>query len=237
MTQTTNAGSCRTSFCSIKFCGLTRPEDIRAANELMPDYIGFVFAPKSRRYVSPQKAADLKVALAPGIRTVGVFVNEAAETVTALLNDGLIHMAQLHGSEDGEYIKRLRGLTDRPLIQAFCIKTEADLAAARQSTADYILLDSGAGTGKTFDWRLIHGLQTLCFPAGTSPGSCAGASRCSPDGSKPCFLAGGLTPGNVGEALKLLSPYGVDVSSGIETDGVKDPDKMAAFVAAVRNSG
>ncbi len=213
MTQTTNVGSCRTSFCSIKFCGLTRPEDIRATNELMPDYIGFVFAPKSRRYVSPQKAADLKAALAPGIRTVGVFVNEAAETVAALLNDGLIHMAQLHGSEDGEYIKRLRGLTDRPLIQAFCIKTEADLAAARESTADYILLDSGAGTGKTFDWRLIHGLQA------------------------PCFLAGGLTPGNVGEALKLLSPYGVDVSSGIETDGVKDPDKMAAFVAAVRNSG
>ncbi len=213
MTQTTNAGSCRTSFCSIKFCGLTRPEDIRAANGLMPDYIGFVFAPRSRRYVSPQKAADLKAALAPGIRTVGVFLNEAAETVAALLNDGLIHMAQLHGSEDGEYIKRLRGLTDRSLIQAFCIKTEADLAAARQSTADYILLDSGAGTGRTFDWRLIHDLQA------------------------PCFLAGGLTPGNVGEALKLLSPYGVDVSSGIETDGVKDPDKMAAFAAAVRNSG
>lgn len=199
--------------CSIKLCGLTRLCDIKAANELMPDYIGFVFAPGSRRYVPPQKAKELKKALAPEIKAVGVFVDEAAETVAAFLNQGLIDLAQLHGNEDGEYVRKLRTLTSAPLIQAIRTRTKADLAAAMLSNADYLLLDSGAGTGKTFDWKLIQG-----FPAE----------------ARPCFLAGGLTPDNVGEALRQFSPYGVDVSSGIETDGVKDRYKMAAFVAAVR---
>lgn len=194
----------------IKFCGLTRLSDIRAANELSPEYIGFVFAPESRRYIPPCKAAELKAALHPDIRAAGVFVNENAETVAEFLNGGLIDIAQLHGCEDGEYVKRLRKLTDKPLIQAFRIRTESDIANAGLSSADYILLDSGAGTGKAFDWRLIQGFK------------------------KPFFLAGGLDPDNAGEAVRQLHPYGVDVSSGIETDGVKDKHKMAAFAAAVR---
>lgn len=194
----------------IKFCGLTRLCDIMAANELSPEYIGFVFAPESRRYIPPCKAAELKAALHPDIRAAGVFVNENAETVAEFLNGGLIDIAQLHGGEDREYIKRLRKLTDKPLIQAFRIRTESDIANAGLSSADYVLLDSGAGTGKAFDWRLIQGFK------------------------KPFFLAGGLDPDNAGEAVRQLHPYGVDVSSGIETDGVKDKHKMAAFAAAVR---
>lgn len=194
----------------IKFCGLTRLCDIRAANELSPEYIGFVFAPESRRYIPPCKAAELKAALHPDIRAAGVFVNENAETVAEFLNGGLIDIAQLHGREDEEYIQRLRKLTDKPLIQAFRIRAESDIANAGLSSADYVLLDSGAGTGKAFDWRLIRGFK------------------------KPFFLAGGLDPDNAGEAVRQLHPYGVDVSSGIETDGVKDKHKMAAFAAAVR---
>lgn len=194
----------------IKLCGLTRPEDIRAANELGPDCVGFVFAPRSRRYVTPQRAAELKQALDPRIRAVGVFVNETAQAVAAFLNDGIIDIAQLHGSEDEEYIQRLRALTGRPLIRAFRIETERDIARAGRSGADYILLDSGSGSGGSFDWKLAQN-----FP-------------------RPYFLAGGLNPDNVKNALRRLAPYGVDVSSGIETDGIKDKRKMAAFVAAVR---
>lgn len=194
----------------IKLCGLTRPEDIRAANELGPDCVGFVFAPRSRRYVTPQRAAELKQALDPRIRAVGVFVNETAQAVAAFLNGGIIDIAQLHGSEDEEYIQRLRALTGRPLIRAFRIETERDIARAGRSGADYILLDSGSGSGGSFDWKLAQN-----FP-------------------RPYFLAGGLNPDNVKNALRRLAPYGVDVSSGIETDGIKDKRKMAAFVAAVR---
>ncbi len=194
----------------IKLCGLTRPEDIRAANELGPDCVGFVFAPRSRRYVTPQRAAELKQALDPRIRAVGVFVNETAQAVAAFLNGGIIDIAQLHGSEDEEYIQRLRALTGRPLIRAFRIETERDIARAGRSGADYILLDSGSGSGGSFDWKLAQN-----FP-------------------RPYFLAGGLNPDNVKDALRRLAPYGVDVSSGIETDGIKDKRKMAAFVAAVR---
>ena len=194
----------------IKLCGLSRPCDIQTANELMPEYIGFVFAPKSKRYIDPQQAARLKELLSPDIRAVGVFVDEAPDTVTALLNSGVIDIAQLHGSEDEAYIQRLRQRTDQPIIKAFQIKTCHDLAEAEVCTADHILLDSGAGTGNVFDWSVLQ------------------------DVKRPYFLAGGLSPDNVGDAVRLLHPYAVDVSSGIETDGRKDEEKAAAFIAAVR---
>ncbi|MDY4429358.1 phosphoribosylanthranilate isomerase [Evtepia sp.] len=195
----------------IKLCGLKRPQDIQAANELLPAYIGFVFAPKSRRYVHPARAEELRRMLNPGIIPVGVFVNETPETVAALLDRGIIDIAQLHGKEDAAYIRRLRQLTKKPLIQAFRIDTPADVAAAQASTADYVLLDSGAGgTGTCFDWSLLKDIQ------------------------RPYFLAGGLTPENVGGAVATLHPYAVDVSSGIETDGAKDKEKMTRFVRAVR---
>ncbi len=194
----------------IKLCGLSRPCDIQTANELMPEYIGFVFAPKSKRYIDPQKAAGLKELLSSDIQAVGVFVDEASDTVAALLNSGVIDIAQLHGGEDEAYIQRLRQRTDKPIIKAFQIKSRHDLAEAKACTADHILLDSGAGTGNVFDWSILQ------------------------DVKRPYFLAGGLSPDNVGDAVRLLHPYAVDVSSGIETDGRKDEEKAAAFIAAVR---
>lgn len=194
----------------IKLCGLSRPCDIEAANELKPDYIGFVFAPKSKRYVTPEKAMELKSLLAPEIQTVGVFVNEKPENIAKLLQDGIIDIAQLHGAEDEDYITRLRQLTDKPIIKACRIETTYDIENAEQSTADYILLDSGAGTGMVFDWQLIQNIK------------------------RPYFLAGGLSSDNAADAINTLHTYAVDVSSGIETNGLKDKTKMAAFVAAVR---
>ena len=194
----------------IKLCGLSRPCDIEAANELKPEYIGFVFAPKSRRYVTPEKAKELKQLLDPDICAVGVFVNEDPERIACLVNSGVIDIAQLHGSEDEDYIKKLRTLTDKPVIRAFRIESARDIENAEHCSAEYVLLDSGAGTGAVFDWELIQ------------------------DINRPYFLAGGLSPDNLGDAVKLLHPFAVDVSSGIETDGVKDRIKMAAFVAAVR---
>lgn len=194
----------------IKLCGLSRPCDIEAANERKPDYIGFVFALKSKRYVTYEKAMELKSLLSPEIQAVGVFVNEHPQNVAKLLRGGIIDIAQLHGDEDEDYITQLRLLTDKPIIKAFRIATANDIKTAKQSTADYILLDSGAGTGTVFDWGLVKSIR------------------------RPYFLAGGLDLGNVADAVKALHPFAVDVSSGIETDGVKDKTKMAAFVAAVR---
>ena len=194
----------------IKFCGLTGDCDIDAANELRPEYVGFVFAPKSKRYVTPERAAELERRLAVGIKAVGVFVNDNLYHVAELLNRGVIDIAQLHGSEDEEYIGHLRQLTGKPIIRAFRIKTAEDIAEAEKCTADHVLLDSGAGTGAAFDWTLIKNMK------------------------RPYFLAGGLSPDNVENAVEQLTPYAVDVSSGIETDGVKDKVKMAAFAAAVR---
>lgn len=194
----------------IKFCGLTRPCDIQAANELKPEYVGFVFAPKSKRYVAPEKARELRRLLAPGIQAVGVFVNENPERVAGLLRDGVIDIAQLHGGEDDDCVKLLRRLANKPIIKAFRVKTESDAADAEVCPADYVLLDSGAGTGTVFDWSLIRSIN------------------------RPYFLAGGLGADNVISAVELLHPFAVDVSSGIETDGAKDKTKMAAFAAAVR---
>ena len=194
----------------VKLCGLSRPCDIEAANTLKPEYIGFVFAPKSKRYVSAETAAELKQMLSPEIQAVGVFVNEPVENVARFLREGVIDIAQLHGTEDEAYIERLRQLSGRPVIKAFRMETAEDVERAEQSPADYVLLDSGAGTGLTFDWNLIQNIR------------------------RPYFLAGGLSPENAADAVRTFHPYAVDVSSGIETDGKKSADKMAAFVAAVR---
>ena len=194
----------------IKMCGLRRPEDIEAAGELLPEYIGFVFFPGSKRYVAPETARALKSGLNPGIRAVGVFVDEKPETVAKLLSDGTIDMAQLHGSEDEAYLADLRKRTDKPLIRAFRVRGAEDALRAQASSADEILLDAGAGDGKTFDWSWLRQVK------------------------RPYFLAGGLTPENAGRAVRELKPYAVDVSSGIETGGFKDIVKMRAFVRAVR---
>ena len=195
----------------IKLCGLRRAEDIEAAVLLKPEYIGFVFYKKSKRYISPEEARILKSILdTDHIKAVGVFVNENPKTVADLLEKGIVDIAQLHGDEDEEYIKALRKLTDRPLIKAFKIKTKEDLKKAEASSADMILLDAGMGDGVSFDWNLLKNFN------------------------RPYILAGGLDPLNVKGAVEKLHPYGVDVSSGIETTGVKDIGKMREFVFRVR---
>lgn len=195
----------------IKLCGLSRICDIEAANMLNPDYIGFVFFKNSSRYLSPEKASTLREKLSPEIKAVGVFVREDAEVVAGLLERGVVDMAQLHGGEDEEYIRHLRKLTGKPLIKAFRVRTAEDIAAAEKCSADYVLLDSGeGGTGSVFDWGVLGRMK------------------------RPYFLAGGLTPENVGRAVREFHPFAVDVSSGIETGGWKDTEKMAAFAAAVR---
>ena len=194
----------------IKLCGLRRPEDIEAANLLKPEYVGFVFAKKSKRYVEPETALSLKKALDPSIKAVGVFVNEDLSVVADLLNRGVIDIAQLHGSESDEYIDELKKATGKTVIRAFKITSQEDVDKAVVSPADYILLDAGAGDGVTFDWSVVKNVE------------------------RPFFLAGGLGPANVTDAIRAVKPFAVDVSSGIETDGFKDKDKMTAFVTAVR---
>lgn len=225
----------------IKLCGLTRIQDIEIANKLKPEYIGFIFWDRSSRNVSAIQAARLKGKLDPEIKAVGVFVNAPAEQVISYYNVGIIDIAQLHGNENEEYIKKLHdaGLT---VIKAFKMKktgeninlagnanietpekptgnaitetygksTDDVITEAVKSSADYIMFDPGKGEGATFNWQLIKGIK------------------------REFFLAGGLIPENIEKAVETVQPFAVDVSSGIETNGHKDPDKMAAFVKNTR---
>lgn len=195
----------------IKLCGLTRKCDIEYANTLMPDYIGFVFVKESKRYIAPADAEALRGILDRGIISVGVFADESIENIKELADRGVIGAVQLHGGEDNEYISRLRGCVKLPVIQAFRISGVRDVERAERSAADYIMLDSGGGTGAAFDHSLIR------------------------DCKREFFLAGGLSSDNVGEAVSIYRPYAVDASSSLETDGVKDIKKMTAFVKAVRD--
>lgn len=219
----------------IKICGLSRLCDIDYVNLVKPDYIGFVFA-KSRRQVSYRQAELLKKRLDPAICAVGVFVNEKPESIAALVKEGIIDMVQLHGQEDEACLDRLRELlavrkgegalhgsgvgafsgerTEKakacPIIRAFSVKTPEDVEEACRSSADYILLDHGAGgTGKAFDWSMIGKVD------------------------RPFFLAGGLGPDNIEEALQV-GAFALDISSSVETDGFKDFEKIKMCVRKIR---
>lgn len=196
----------------IKLCGLRRECDIEYVNELLPEYIGFIFAPKSKRYVEPELALELRKKLDSEIIPVGVFVDENPELIAGMIKRGIISVVQLHGNEDNAYIAELRRLVGSSveIIKAFVVKSENDVEAANNSDADYVLLDSGGGSGEVFDHSLIKNID------------------------RPYFLAGGLTPENVGGAVSGLQPYAVDASSCLETDGFKDFNKMSAFVKAIR---
>lgn len=192
----------------VKICGLTRMEDIQAVNQYMPDYVGFVFANKSRRFVSPQKAAELKWNLSSSITAVGVFVNEEKEKIARLLDNHTIDMAQLHGQETEQEIRWLEQ-TGKSVIKAVSVQSAIDIERWRNSCADYLLFDNGAGgTGQSFDWNLI----TEC--------------------TKPYFLAGGIDLNNLADALKK-GAYAIDLSGGAETNGQKDPDKIAKIIKMV----
>jgi phosphoribosylanthranilate isomerase len=195
----------------IKICGLTRIEDIEAVNVAKPDYVGFVFA-ESRRKVSPAQANVLRGALRPEIIPVGVFVNETIENILLLVRENIIQAVQLHGAEDGNYIKELKSKTNIPIIKAVSVQKEGDAQAWENCAADFLLLDhKSGGTGETFNWNLIGKV------------------------TKPFFLAGGLSSENIADAIQMVKPFAVDTSSGVETSpGIKCAEKIRDFIWAVQ---
>ncbi len=197
----------------VKICGLRTPDDVALVNQVKPDFAGFVLVPGRRRTVTEKELAALRLLLSPDIEAVGVFVNADATEVARLLNQGLIDYAQLHGTEDENYLAELRELTDRPLIKAFSITSAEDIQRALTSTANYLLFDHGAGgTGERFAWHLLADVE------------------------RSYFLAGGLDADNVAEAIANYRPLAVDVSSGVEVDGRKNEARLRAFMDAVRGA-
>ena len=195
---------------NIKLCGLTREEDIKNANELKPEYVGFVFYDKSRRSVTKAQAKKLKSLLNPEIKAVGVFVDADTSEVEELFEENIIDVAQLHGNEDENYIKELMD-NNIPVIKTFKANSPEEIIKAEKSSADMIMFDAGNGEGVQ-----IKDLKLLTYI------------------DRPFILAGGLNQENVVDAISITKPYGVDVSTGIETDKLKDGYKMKQFVKAVR---
>ncbi|MCL2389205.1 MAG: phosphoribosylanthranilate isomerase [Elusimicrobia bacterium] len=192
----------------IKICGVASLPVINAVNEHMPDYIGFVFVP-SKRQVSAETAKKLKQSLNPAIKAVGVFVNEKIENIQAIYKENIIDMVQLHGDEAENYIAELRKKITAPIIKAVQV---GEAPVNFKTTADYLLFDGAqAGSGKTFNWGNIKTAQ--------------GA-----------FLAGGINAANALEAIKTLSPYCLDISSGVETNGIKDAEKIKQIIEIIRGT-
>ena len=210
--------------CKVKICGLHREEDICCVNAYLPDYIGFVFYPESKRYVTGEQAQKLKEKLNPRIRAVGVFVNADPDEVIALLQKNIIDIAQLHGQESEEELRKIREQTGKPVIRAVKVTEETNLQEAYQTDADYILLDNGMGSGKPFPWDVI--LKQL-----TQEELQEEIRR------KPFFLAGGISPENMERAAEAFRPYALDLSSSVETDGVKDPEKIRKLMETIRKRG
>ncbi|MBS1189451.1 MAG: phosphoribosylanthranilate isomerase [Rhodocyclaceae bacterium] len=197
----------------IKICGLTREADVDAAVAAGADAIGFVFYPKSPRYVSPERAAELAHRIPPFVTIVGLFVNAAPGEIEAVLERVPVNLLQFHGDEDESRCRVWRF----PYIKAARVRPGMDLIqyAADFSSARAILLDAFVegfgGGGQIFDWSMVPARMPL-----------------------PIVLSGGLTAANVGEAVRRLRPPAVDVSSGVEADkGIKDAAKIIAFMAAV----
>ena len=197
----------------IKICGLRRLEDVEMVNRQKPDYIGFVFA-DSKRKVSHDLARKMKQNLDPSIKSVGVFVDADIDEILNLYNDRIIDFAQLHGRESEDYIKKLRQKSNCHLkiINSIEMSDKTDLLKYDNSMADYLLLDSGKGSGKTFDWQLIRN-----------------------DLKKEFFLAGGLNTDNISLAIKDVNPFAVDLSSSLETDGYKDEIKIKKLMEAIND--
>ena len=203
-----------------------KPCDIEYANRVKPDFVGFIFA-NTRRKISAAQAKQFREALDAEIPAVGVFVNEDISVITSLVQDGCIDMIQLHGEEDADYIRRLCEICDVPVIKAVKVQTVEQIRQAAALPVDYLLLDTYrkgvlGGTGEAFDWELLR--EAKAAAGDTAEGELFG---------KPYFLAGGLHAGNLREAATLGS-YGLDVSSGIETDGSKDFTKMVEVMELVR---
>jgi phosphoribosylanthranilate isomerase len=201
----------------IKICGLFRLEDAGLVNAAQPDYAGLVFAP-SRRQVDVKTARAIRERLSAAIVTVGVFADADIAFIEGLYREGVISIAQLHGNEDDGYIRELKGRCGVPVIKAVRFTEDGGPSAvpiSADSAADYLLFDSGAGTGRRFDWKqpiFVKLLQTS---------------------GRPWFLAGGINIGNIMEAV-ALKPFCIDVSSGAESAGLKDAGKVRQLVKAVR---
>lgn len=196
----------------IKICGLRRLEDISIVNRYKPDYVGFVFA-DSKRKVSHDFAYEMKSNLSSDIVPVGVFVDADIGEIVELFDRGIIEIAQLHGLESEDYINKLRENTNGELkiINAIEMSDEKDLLEYDNSISNYLLLDSGKGSGKTFDWGLIR-----------------------KDLNKEFFLAGGINISNIADAIEEFNPYAIDLSSGVETDGFKDENKIEEIMEVIR---
>lgn len=197
----------------VKICGLSRPEDIEAVNAARPDYCGFIINfPKSRRNVTWEQAAWLSARLAPGIIPVGVFVDQSTALIAELLQGGVISVAQLHGRESNDEIDALHEMTGGASVwQAFQVRSAEDMERAKESHADLVLLDAGQGGGTAFDWSLLGKME------------------------RPFALAGGLHAGNIPEALQTDAVL-LDVSSGAETGGYKDPEKIKTIVSMIKGA-
>ena len=192
----------------IKICGLFRTEDIDFVNEAKPDFVGFVFA-ESHRQVSKETAEKLKNKLDKNISTVGVFVNEDINNIVEICNANIIDFVQLHGDEDDKYISELRKVCNKKIIKAVKVKNGEDIIRWRNCQADWLMFDAGMGEGKSFDWNILKNFI------------------------RPYFLAGGINESNIDEAIKL-NPYCIDVSSGVETNKVKDKQKILNIVKLVK---
>lgn len=189
----------------IKICGLRRQADIDMVNTYQPDYAGFIIDfPKSFRSLDIEEVEKLTKQLDPHIIAVGVFVDEDKEIIRDLLTHHVIQMAQLHGHESEADIQYLQSFG--PIIKAFEIQDPVDIEKARNSCADYVLLDSGKGSGQTFAWQNIQAMN------------------------RDFFLAGGLDANNIEQAIQTVHPYAIDISSGVETNRVKDANKIRMCV-------
>ncbi len=196
----------------LKICGLTCEADVAAVNEVKPDFAGFVIeVPGRRRSITVEQTKVLVKGLNKDTLPIGVFVDAPPELPISLLRDGTLWAAQLHGNEDEEYIEKIQNMTGKHVIKAFSIKTPEDVKRALKSPAHYILLDQGiGGTGEAFDWNLV------------------------PPVKRPFFLAGGLAPENLRAAIAALHPWAVDISSSLETNGKKDPEKIHRLFRMLR---
>ena len=196
----------------IKICGLKTLADIELINEVRPEYCGFIVDyPKSHRSKTEEEVKILVSELVDEVVPVGVFVDPDPKLPIRMLKDGSIRIAQLHGSESDDTIRRVQEATGCQVIKAFIIESEADVERAVSSPADYVLLDKGRGEGASFDWNLAKAI------------------------TRPFFLAGGLNMDNISEALDVLDPFAVDISSGVETDRYKDPAKVREIIATIRD--
>lgn len=195
----------------VKICGLTRTEDVLWANELLPDYVGFVFTP-SRRRVTPEQAAAIASLLDPAIETVGIFVNAPAEEIRQVLDICPLHILQLHGDETPAFCDQM----PIPVWKGIRVHHPGALKNLPQYPVQALLLDgSHPGSHQTFDWKWTEGFTA---------------------GGLPIVLAGGLHAGNVTAAVARVHPFAVDISSGVEEDGVKDPDKIREFILKARTA-